>query len=54
MGSSLLGCLMGSQMVAGLQSSAELDVQGNLVLARTRCWLWAGSSAGAVDYIACA
>lgn len=55
MGSYLLGCLMGSQMVPGLQSSedsAELDVQENLVLARTRSWLWAGSSAGAVDYIA--
>lgn len=55
MGSSPLGCLMGSQMVTGLQSSedsAELDVQENLVLARTRSWLWAGSSAGAVDYIA--
>lgn len=55
MGSSVLGCLMMSLTVAGLKSSegfADLDVQENTLLGRSRCWLWAGSSAGTVDYIA--
>ena len=41
-------------MVAGLQSSegfAHLDVQENTCLARSRCWLGAGSSAGAVECV---
>lgn len=41
--------------VAELQSSegfADLDVQENTLLGRSRCWLLAGSSAGTGDYIA--
>jgi len=56
MGSFLLGCFMGSQMVAGASlfwSFAELDSQEKLtLLARSRSWLLAGSWAGAVDYAA--
>lgn len=46
---------MMSPRVAGLKSSegfADLDVQENTLLGGSRCWLWAGSSAGTADYMA--
>lgn len=46
---------MMSWTVTELQSSEgfdDLDIQEKTFLGKSRCWLWAGSSAGTVDYSA--